>query len=53
MNMIVYLLIIGLILVLIVISYYDYDFGRIVVLVVVFFVYILRNEGKWLKFDIN
>lgn len=53
MNMIAYLLTIGLTLAPTVISHYDYDSGRTAALAAVLFVHILRNEGKRLKSDIN
>lgn len=53
MNMIAYLLTIGLTLAPTVISHYDHDSGRTAALAAVLFVHILRNEGKRLKSDIN
>lgn len=53
MNMIAYLLTIGLTLASTVISHYDHDSGRTAALAAVLFVHILRNEGKRLKSDIN
>ncbi|VDH10463.1 Sugar phosphate isomerase [Lactiplantibacillus plantarum] len=53
MNMIAYLLTIGLTLAPTVISHYDHDSERTAALAAVLFVHILRNEGKRLKSDIN
>lgn len=53
MNMIAYLLTIGLTLAPTVISHYDHDSGRTAALAAVLFVHILRNEGKRLKSNIN